>query len=221
MELLDLKTLCDLTGVSPRTVYFYVQQGLLPPAEGAGRGARYTGVHRDRLRLIRQLQDQHLPLAEIRKQLDGLTDDELGALAAGPDVSPQGSRPDELRDVPLPGAEAFLRAETDLSAVARPARVESPPTRERPPGSAADYIRSVLAGQRGAPSAHRADPGQLPTPRQAPPPEPPAHGERSQWERIWLAPDIELHVRRPLSRVMNRKLERLLDLARALMKETT
>ena len=218
---MDLKALCDLTGVSPRTVYFYVQQGLLPPAEGAGRGARYTGVHRDRLRLIRQLQDQHLPLAEIRKQLEGLTDDELGALAAGPDASPLASRPDELPDGPLPGAEAFLRAGTDVSAVARPAKVETPPAKERPPGSAADYIRSVLAGQRGTPSAHGPRPSAIATPRQTPTPEPPAHGERSQWERIWLAPDIELHVRRPLSRVMNRKLERLLDLARALMKETS
>ena len=70
---LDLKALCDDTGVSPRTVYFYVQQGLLPPAEGAGRGAKYSQVHRDRLRLIRQLQDQHLPLAAIRKRIDALS----------------------------------------------------------------------------------------------------------------------------------------------------
>lgn len=188
MEPLDLKTLCDLTGVSPRTVYFYVQQGLLPPAEGAGRGARYTEVHRDRLRLIRRLQDQHLPLSEIRKQLEGLTGDELSALTAGVE------------------AEPFPRA------------------REMPEGSAADYIQSVLAGQRGTPSAHHSPSSAVLALRQAPPPEPPgapAHGERSQWERIWLAPDIELHVRRPLSRVMNRKLERLLDLARALMKETS
>jgi hypothetical protein len=57
-----------------------------------------------------------------------------------------------------------------------------------------------------------------------PPQTPPASGhvspgERSQWERIALAPEIELHVRRPLSRTMNRKLERLLEFARALMKE--
>ena len=32
-------------------------------------------------RLIRQLQDQHLPLAEIRKQIEGLSQDELSQLA--------------------------------------------------------------------------------------------------------------------------------------------
>ena len=48
---------------------------------GPGAGARYSEVHRDRLRLIRQLQDQHLPLAEIRKQIEGLSQDELSQLA--------------------------------------------------------------------------------------------------------------------------------------------
>ncbi len=42
---------------------------------------------------------------------------------------------------------------------------------------------------------------------------------RSQWEHIALAPDIELHVRRPLSRIQNRRVERLLAIARALLEE--
>jgi hypothetical protein len=39
---------------------------------------------------------------------------------------------------------------------------------------------------------------------------------RSTWERIALANDIELHVRRPLSREQNRQLEQLLRVARDL-----
>jgi DNA-binding transcriptional MerR regulator len=178
----DLKTLCDDTGVSPRTVYFYVQQGLLPPADGAGRGAKYSEVHRDRLRLIRQLQDQYLPLAEIRKHIEGLSQQELSRLAEDTD------------------------------------------SRAQPPQhSAAEYIRSVLSGQ-GTPDTARAARNSL-SARGTPPSSSPSTsghvspGERSQWERIALAPEIELHVRRPLSRVMNRKLERLLEFARALMKE--
>jgi hypothetical protein len=42
---------------------------------------------------------------------------------------------------------------------------------------------------------------------------------RSQWERITLTPDIELHVRRPLSRDHNRRVERLLDAARDIFVE--
>jgi hypothetical protein len=47
------------------------------------------------------------------------------------------------------------------------------------------------------------------------------HGlpERSQWERISLTPDLELHVRRPLSRPQNRQLARLVQLAREILEE--
>jgi hypothetical protein len=43
--------------------------------------------------------------------------------------------------------------------------------------------------------------------------------ERSHWERISLSPDVELHVRRPLSRSQNRAVARLLDEARRLLEE--
>jgi hypothetical protein len=43
--------------------------------------------------------------------------------------------------------------------------------------------------------------------------------DRSQWERVALVPEIELHVRRPLSRTRNRQLERLLESARQILKE--
>ena len=43
--------------------------------------------------------------------------------------------------------------------------------------------------------------------------------ERSQWERIVLAPDVELHVRRPLSRTQNKQVDRLVTIARELLEE--
>ena len=47
----------------------------------------------------------------------------------------------------------------------------------------------------------------------------PTAAERSQWERITLAPDVELHVRRPLTREQNRLVEQLLEAARKLFWE--
>jgi hypothetical protein len=41
--------------------------------------------------------------------------------------------------------------------------------------------------------------------------------ERSQWERLALGPNIELHVRRPLSRPEQRKVERLITIARQVL----
>ena len=51
---------------------------------------------------------------------------------------------------------------------------------------------------------------------QANPSSSPALHDRSQWECVTLAPDVELHVRRPLSRIQNRRVERLLEIARQL-----
>ena len=68
---MDLADLCVRTGVTVRTVRYYVQQGLLP-SPGTGPHARYQQEHLDRLRLIRQLQKAHLPLVEIRRRLEGL-----------------------------------------------------------------------------------------------------------------------------------------------------
>ncbi len=52
------------------------------------------------------------------------------------------------------------------------------------------------------------------------PPQPPSLGERSQWERIAITTDIELHVRRPLTRPDNRLVERLIAFARQLQEDT-
>jgi DNA-binding transcriptional MerR regulator len=63
-----LQHLADLADVTPRTIRYYIAQGLLP-SPGAGAGARYGEHHLERLRQIKRLQRAHLPLAEIRAQL--------------------------------------------------------------------------------------------------------------------------------------------------------
>ena len=72
-----------------RTVHYYISQGLLPPGGGEGRGTRYSQAHLDRLRLIRELQREHLPLAEIRQRLERLNDDQVADLLNLGDVLPE------------------------------------------------------------------------------------------------------------------------------------
>ena len=64
---------------------------------------------------------------------------------------------------------------------------------------------------------------QVPAAAAAPAPGPPEAtvrpGDRSQWERIVLAPDIELHIRRPLPRAQNKQVDRLVTIARELLEE--
>jgi hypothetical protein len=43
--------------------------------------------------------------------------------------------------------------------------------------------------------------------------------ERSQWERIALGPDVELHIRRPLARAQQKGVDRLVTIARELLEE--
>ena len=168
-----LGELCDVADVTQRTVRYYIQQGLLS-SPGSGPSARYTQGHLDRLRLIKDLQKQHLPLSEIRSRLEGLSDAEVGGLLSDP--------------------------------------------QESPPGSAVEYVKYVLAGHasRGAlprkPFSDRPPEGiRERAPRESP--------DRSTWERIAVSPDIEIHVRRPLSPHQNRVLEKLLRLAEGMFKE--
>jgi DNA-binding transcriptional MerR regulator len=176
----DLNELCERGDVTPRTIRYYVQQGLLP-SPGLGAGARYGASHLARLRLIRRLQREHLPLAEIRRRLEDLDDDSVRALLERPQP-------------PDPSSAT----------------------------SAVDYVRAVLGSPGPAvgarpPASSRSAGSPLPAgPGPATPPRPP---DRAQWERIALTPDIELHVRRPLSREDNRRVEKLLEEAHAIFKE--
>lgn len=192
----DLNELAQSAGVTARTIRYYVNQGLLPPAATRGPGTRYERAHLDRLQLIRQLQRQHLPLAEIRKRLEGLTDDTVRELIeAAPEPPPRNSALDYVREV--------------LGAHPAP-----PPAPIAAPMFAPRAARYESAPQTmPAPSA----PASPPAPNESP-----ATGPgRSQWDRISLAPDVELHVRRPLSREENRRVERLLDSARTIFEEGT
>ena len=87
---------------------------------------------------------------------------------------------------------------------------------DRPRSSAKDYIRKVLSGPaprlEEPPALFHAE-AAMRAKRRAP------RSDRSQWERIGLASDVELHIRRPLTREQNRQVERLLEAARDIFQE--
>src|SRR5215510_6434822 len=88
---LYLNDLCQQADVTARTVRYYIQQGLLP-SPGLGSGARYGSAHLTRLRVIRRLQREHLPLAEIRRRLESLDDTALLGLLEAPVAANPGSQ---------------------------------------------------------------------------------------------------------------------------------
>jgi DNA-binding transcriptional MerR regulator len=109
LESFDLAGLADRGGVSQRTVRYYIQQGLLPSPESRGPGAHYTAEHLDRLRLIRLLQREHLPLAEIRKKLDALSPTTIRALLEKSPERPRKDAREYIRGV-LSGGGAMMRS---------------------------------------------------------------------------------------------------------------
>jgi DNA-binding transcriptional MerR regulator len=206
----SLTELADLAGVTPRTVRYYLAQGLLPAVGQSGPGSKYDDGHLARLRLIRRLQAEHLPLAEIRRRLDDLDDGEIRELAgSGEPEPPADSALDYLRTV-LGGPAA--RPALGRPALVRPrANVSVPPPLRRSMSMGLAEARAPLPAAAPAtrsvpPAADHDVPAATPI-------------ERSQWDRIALAPDVELHIRRPLVRAQQKQVDRLVTIARELLEE--
>ncbi len=89
--------LASIAGVTPRTVRYYISLGLLPPPEQAGPATRYGESHLQRVRLIRRLQDAHLPLAEIRRQTESMDDADIATALAEGSTGPQESALDYIQ----------------------------------------------------------------------------------------------------------------------------
>lgn len=190
----NLTELADLAGVTPRTVRYYLSQGLLPAVGTAGPGAKYDDGHLARLRLIRRLQREHQPLAEIRRNLESLDDAEIVALDEPTSPGPTDSAVDYIRRVLAPTRAA---AESPIAYSLAAAPAFATPQR-------------LLARRESA----LTEPA-VPAPDIATEP----RIERSQWERIAIGRDVELHIRRPLPRSTAKRVDRLVSIARDLLEE--
>jgi DNA-binding transcriptional MerR regulator len=70
---LTISELEERSGVSRRTIHFYVKEGVLPPPAGRGGGARYNEEHLVQLSVIRDLQRSHLKLSGIKEALEDMS----------------------------------------------------------------------------------------------------------------------------------------------------
>jgi DNA-binding transcriptional MerR regulator len=73
----EIQELVDKSGIPRRTIYFYTQQGIIPPPQGAGLAARYGEEHLLRLRLVPLLRRGGLRLDEIRIKLNQMSMTEM------------------------------------------------------------------------------------------------------------------------------------------------
>jgi DNA-binding transcriptional MerR regulator len=68
-SLMKLTELAKRSGIPPRTIRLYITRGLLMGPRRRGRAAAYGPEHLERLREIRELQDQGRTLHEISQSL--------------------------------------------------------------------------------------------------------------------------------------------------------
>jgi DNA-binding transcriptional MerR regulator len=195
-SLIELSKLADVT---PRTIRYYIAQGLLPSPGQLGPSTQYTDEHLELLRLIKKLQSAHLPLAEIREQLRSVSPDQLAAMSDAVSTPPPGSAVDYIRGV-LEPSPTYARSMA-FSSQSLPSEVYSPPS-AMPAVGRPEPDRSLEAAIRKAePAVGKPEP------------------DRSQWERISLDPDVELHVRHPLTRHNKKAVGRLIAIAKQLFEE--
>ncbi len=197
-EELTIEDLEQHSGLSVRTLHYYMQEGLLPGPDKRGKYASYAQEHLDRLDLILILKEMHLPLKEIRTLLDSLTPAEI-----------QHYRDDQ---------EDLL---TKLKS-AKPAEDTKPSAADT--SSALEYIKGLeeahgmireIRNNQIYPFLEEQDADQLSRPsiREARK----LHQPREErWRRVVLADGIELHTRETRDKETLYKIKRLLSFAHSL-----
>lgn len=210
----SLDELTELAGVTIRTVRYYIAEGLLPPPVGGGPRSTYTDVHLNRLRLISRLKDAYLPLREIRRQLQGLTDEEIVQTLNDADALPPAapSAPSALDALSAPP-----KMHSEFGEQRGPDRFRGHhrgrgrgrgrgPAMDASPGDAAGYIVRVLRESSpddglGRGGGHRRRHGfRLPPDAESREPHIPgdpasaATSGEPNWKRLAIAPEAELLV---------------------------
>lgn len=190
-EYFTIGELAGRSGLTARTIRYYTSEGLLPPPETRGKYARYSLAHLERLREIGKLKAQYLPLSVIRAQLGVEGAKPPADLAAPPQVRP--IVPPGYS--PTPDTRLRPSAEAELNA-ADPFRLSSTPLQtgrveffpsNTEPVDETDELSEDL--------------------RQA----------LERWERVVLAPGIELHVRGSLAKRKQQQLSRMIAIARDIL----
>src|SRR5258708_23069676 len=79
----SLDELAKRAGLTPRTVRYYVQRGLIPAPRFQGTKTGYAEHNLVRLQAIRRLQDRFLPLVAIKLELQRMTPEQIRVVAKG------------------------------------------------------------------------------------------------------------------------------------------
>lgn len=204
---LGITELAALADVTPRTVRYYVAEGLLPPPHGSGQQRVYTAEHVARLKAIRYLKDAFLPLSEIRQRLEKMTPDDIARLIEeGPPPAPS-SALDYLAAV-MPEALPRRLRELQSTTVPPPATPAAAPRPDQPEDSRSVQPSPTLFSQIARRISPKAAEASVAKPE-----------SDTTWRRIVLAPDVELHYQPQGDRGREGTIERIIQFAAKVLNE--
>ncbi len=219
-----ISDLAKETGVSVRTIRYYIMEGLLPSPQVRGRYSVYDDTYLHRIRLIKILKDAYLPLSKIRELLSNLTPEEIKSTLENYEKEPP------LLNVPFPAnlsadmasglsAKEYIRRVRDSQGPpSRPARLyqsenlvkAQPKTPVEPELDIKGFSESIEELD-GSPSTTL--PAFLRDVAQGVENEENEPGSSSQnWVRIEVAPGIELNIREDVYQRRKHQIEELLKL---------
>jgi len=201
---LTLEDLVNLSGLSLRTLRYYMQEGLLQGPDTHGKFARYSQPHLDRLEIIQRLKNLRLPLQEINQILINMTPEEISQIRQYQDV---------------------LKETRDFSVK----EMDETPSKLKTNSDALDYIHNLERGRDNI----RAFTSQSPVYSPAPQP-PVSYQEKStaqsnfpkdptreSWTRTVLRDGIELNIRQPKTTEEQIMIEQLIEFAKRLFRDQT
>lgn len=217
--------LAEAAGVTARTIRYYTAEGLLPPPDTRGKYARYSAEHLDRLRLIARLKDAYMPLGEIKSRLEELSAEQVQLLLHEHGGTQQIAETSSASEyiTRLLDSQRSLRSALPSSGADAPGYAEMRANDgASTPSPSAPLLQTGRAEARPAAPAPQPpqSPGSLlrrlvPQRREKAPPEHLAASAET-WQRVTLAPGVELHIRGALAEPLGQKVQQLIKQARDL-----
>lgn len=221
--------LAERAGVSVRTIRYYIAEGLLPAPTTRGRYAYYSQEYLDLIELIRRLKEAYLPLREIRALVDKLKPDGARELLEKNSGMPLEELLKDVRALSQLNNTESVHYEMDSAGFVDEANVDYL--------SAADYARKVQEGNKPR-RKEQQPPSERPTQVPdflpewqinecnegilVPAPEPvsrmalPVNVDTNAWQRIVLAPGVELHFQLSAGSKLKEKIGELIEFARGI-----
>lgn len=201
---LTLEDLVNLSGLTLRTLRYYIQEGLLQGPDTHGKFARYSQQHLDRLEIIQRLKSLRLPLQEIHQIFNAMTPEEISQIRKYQDVLK------ETRD--------FSVKEMDEN-----------PSKLQTDSNALDYIRNLERGRDSIRTLTSQSPVYSPAPKTPLSYQGKSMSQRNlsndanqeSWTRTVLRDGIELNIRQPRTIEEQSKIEQLIKFAQRLFRDQT